>query len=250
MEERYQHCIFVASNYTSGKRKGLHFLYNSANIKVVLERASEYAGVAGVSVYFITSNEATIESVQEKDEFFKNIEIVEGALPRNVKSFNDSIKNQISIIDIALLLLSQDKMTISDMKTNIFYCYYFYTKENKRFPFSSKCYIDSDSFYFKDLDTKFNNPKIDINKTIIKSSDKINVIMSKFFNCDGGVELMNVILKIYYQIKQFDKKELNDKIKLFISNYHNTKVNRNKTFNKKYNAFLTKKDIERIKIEL
>ena len=36
--------------------------------------------------------------------------------------------------------------------------------------------------------------------------------MFKYFNCDGGVELMNEILKIFYELEKCDTKVLSDNI--------------------------------------
>ena len=251
MEERYQHCIFVASNYTSGKRKGLHFLYNPANIKFVLERASAYSGKDGVSVYFITSNEPSIESVKKKDPFFENIDIIEGVKPSNVAIFNDSINNQITVIDVALLLISQDPMTVHEMKIYLFLCYYFYVANNGVLPFHAKCYIEDDFITFKEISAKFLSEKVDETSTRIKVTSKANVIMSKFFNCEGGVEFMNKVIQIYYNIRKYEIGHLEAKVKTFISSLTSLRQNsyfKKNNFNK--GRYITRKDIENNRIEL
>ena len=240
--ERYQHCIFVCSNYTNGTRTGLHFLYNSENYTEVMAIVDRYKNREGVAFYFVVTNNPTIESVQSKDKFFRSINILEGVNSANVIEFNNSINNQINVMDIALLLISRKKMTISDLKTYLFYVYCLYAKENNSFPFKEKCYFGPDMIGFKRINDEFK----DKNENYGLECTNIAVVMSKFFNCVGGVELMNKVLKIFYYLTNKDLGYLKTKIE----NYSNICTKKYKLNKKKsrYAFNLRKKEIKALNI--
>lgn len=241
MAEVYQHCVFVCSNYTTGTRKGLHFLYNDLNLDRIMDMVRKYTAKEGVAFYSIITNKPNVESVQEKDGFFKSIDILEGHYEKNVISFNNAINNQITVMDVALLLLSREKMTVKDLKTYLFYIYSLYAKENGSFPFKEKCFLDEQIVGFKNINKEF-DPIFEKRQDAKLACTKPNIIMSKFFNCEGGVELLNKVLKIFYNLKQCDVDYLNGKIKEYLK-----KAKRMKR-NKRYLFGLTKKSIDKISI--
>ena len=72
--------------------------------------------------------------------------------------------------------------------------------------------------------------------------------MSKFFNCEGGVELMNDILHIFYEIKKVGIGELEEKIIKYFEKckktYHLGEENR------RYQFVLRKKSIKKLGIKI
>lgn len=245
MAEIYQHCIFVCSNYTTRTRTGLHFLYNETNIENVLDVVKRYQSKEGVAFYFVNTDHYSIESVQKKDKFFRNIQISEGAIKENVLAFNDAINNQISVNDVALLLLCRQQMRIDEIKTALFFIYCLYAKENDKFPFKEKLFFnDKDEIGFKSINQEFKN----IDPESYLECTKPDVIMSKFFNCEGGVELMNNILGLFYRIKLKGFSGLKDKILSYFNKcksiYHLDKRE------SRYAFTLSKKAINRLKIDI
>ena len=247
MTETYQHCIFVCSNYTTRTRTGLHFLFNEINYEIVKSLVQRYTSKEGVAFYFVnTINDPSIESVKKKDNFFKNIQILEGTTQENVVAFNNAINNQITVNDVALLLLCRKRLTVEELKTSLFYIYCLYAKEYDKFPFKEKLFFDKDdTIGFKLINNEFS--KIDPKDYL--ECTKPDVIMSKFFNCDGGVELMNDILKIFYKFKDKDFNLL----KLKIDHYYERccKVFRKKEGKEpRYTFAMRKKTINKLKIDV
>lgn len=244
MEEKYQHCIFVCSNYTARTRNGLHFLYNETNVDEVMNIVNRYVTKEGVSFYFIVTNNSSIESVKNKDHFFKSIDILEGTNPDNVIVFNNSINNQISATDVALLLLSIQKMNCVDLKTYLFYIYCLYAKKNDSFPFKDKCYFDNKIIGFKAINNEFGAR----DSNILLECTKPNVVMSKFFNTDKGVELMNKVLELYNEIKKQNIHQLSERI---IEYFNKCKKKYKKSSeNSRYPFVLTKKSINALNIDI
>ena len=245
MIEVYQHCIFVCSNYTTGTRKGLHFLYNESNISDVMNLADRYTAKEGVAFYFVITDKPTIESVQEKDGFFKSITILEGSESQNVVDFDNSINNQITVMDVALLLLSRQKMNVKTIKTCLFYIYCLYAKQNDSFPFKGKCFLSNHLVGFKTINKEFE--KIELEKPdALLMCTKPHIIMSKFFNCEGGVELMNKVLRIFYDIKERDIDYLSNKIDIYLKKAK--KIYKNSFKEKRYPFGLSKKNINTLDI--
>ena len=243
MVEIYQHCIFVCSNYTSRTRTGLHFLYNDLNFDYVMDVVKRYASKKGVAFYFVTTNDSTIESVKEKDAFFETINILEGTEQNSVVLFDNAINNQITAFDVVLLLLCRQKMSVEEIKTYLFFIYCIYARETNKYPFNEKLFFDPDEeIGFKTINAEF---------AILKKDDYLectrpDVIMSKFFNCEGGVELMNSVLKIYYKIKQISIGELNKKIEKYFERCKKTFHLEKKEG--RYAFTLRKKAINKLKI--
>ena len=245
MIENYQHCIFVCSNYTSRTRTGLHFLYNDVNFDNVMDIVKRYTTKKGVAFYFVNTNEPTIESVQKKDAFFKTINILEGADYSNVLLFDNAINNQITAIDVVLLLLSRKPMTVAEIKTSLFYIYCLYAEEWGKFPFNDKLFFDpNEEIGFKSINSEFAS----IDESDYLECTKPDVIMSKFFNCEGGVELMNGVLKIFYKIKEKDFEHLRDNIVIYFEKCK--KIFRTEKREGRYAFTLSKKAIHRLKINI
>ena len=244
MTEKYQHCIFVCSNYTAGTRNGLHFLFNSTNYKEIANIVSRYTNKEGVSVYFVVTDKHSIESVKEKEHFFKNVDILEGTVPENVISFNNSINNQINVMDVALLLLSRESLNSMQLKTYLFYIYCFYANNYGSFPFKEKCNFDKDIIGFRMINDEFDS----YSDTQCFKCTKPTVIMSKFYNSEKGVELMINVLKIFYELKKYDVNVLNQKIDY----YFKKRCTKYKTKNNKmrYRFVLTKKSIKMLNINI
>ena len=213
MEELYRHGIFVGSNYTSGKRKGLHFLINDANIDDISGILDGYAKKEGVSFYVITTNKTDIESVKEKDNFFKQIDIIEGTTKEGQRDFDNALDNQIEVLDLAFLLLSRKEMTVEELQLFTFYCYFYYTFFFGRFPAVDKYYLLKDEKGFKKLNSLFKN--VEPGRKIRCS--KPNVVLSKYLNCEGGIEMMNAFLEIFYKILPMSLTTLKEKQTAFLA---------------------------------
>lgn len=245
MTENYQHCIFVCSNYTSRTRTGLHFLYNDSNFENVVEMAKKYSSKKGVAFYFVNTNEFTIESVKAKDAFFKTINILEGTNRDNVVEFDNAINNQITVFDVALLLLCRKSLMVKDLKTILFYVYCLYAEENDKFPFNEKLFFDiSGEIGFKSINAEFDA----LNQNSYLECTRSDVIMSKFFNCEGGVELMNAVLRIFYKIEKNDINKLYDKIEFYFNKCK--KIYRLEKRESRYAFTLSKKAINKLKINI
>ena len=244
MVEKYQHCIFVCSNYTAGTRNGLHFLFNAANYNEVMNIVNKYAAKEGVSIYFVVTDSHTIDSVKNKDHFFKNINILEGTIPQNVISFNNSINNQISVMDVALLLLSREKMTVEQLKTYLFFIYCQYANDSDSFPFKEKCYFGKRIIGFKAINEEFDNQ----NPNALLRCTKPTIIMSKFFNTEKGVELMTKILHLFYQLKEIGVDKLSKMIPIYYRECN--KKYRINNPNTRYPFTLRKKSIKALNIDI
>ena len=144
-------------------------------------------------------------------------------------------------MDVALLLLSREKMTANNLKTYILYIYSIFAKENSSFPFIGKCFLDEQIVGFKAINKEF-DPIIKEKPNAKLICTKPNIIMSKFFNCEGGVELMNKVLKIFYDLKKYDIDYLEQKIPTYLKKAKRMKKN------KRYLFGLTKKSIDKINI--
>ena len=201
----------------------------------------KYTAKEGVAFYFVITNKPTIESVKEKDGFFKSINILEGTNESNIIEFNNSINNQITVMDVALLLLSREKMTAKNVKTYLFYIYCLYAQENGSFPFKGKCFLDEQMIGFKTINKEFEKI-IEEKPDALLTCTRPHIIMSKFFNCEGGVELMNKVLRIFYNIKNCDIDYLSSKIDIYLKKAKKMKKEGRYLFG------LTKKSIDRIKI--
>ena len=246
MIEFYQHCVFVCSNYTSRTRTGLHFLYNDSNIENVLEIVRKYTSKRGVAFYFVNTNEPTIESIKHKDAFFKTINILEGDKGENVATFNNAINNQITAADVALLLLCRQRMTVKEIKTALFYIYCVYARENGKFPFPEKLFFDpKEERGFKIINASFSNVPMD---GYSLECTKPDVIMSKFFNCEGGVELMNSILELFYRINQIGIKKLESDIDYYFKKCQ--RIYHLDDRDSRYAFTLSKKTINKLKISI
>ena len=70
--------------------------------------------------------------------------------------------------------------------------------------------------------------------------------MSKFFNCEGGVELMNKVLRIFYDIKERDIDYLSNKIDIYLKKAK--KIYKNSFKEKRYPFGLSKKNINTLDI--
>ena len=141
-------------------------------------------------------------------------------------------------------------MTIRSLKVYLFFCYCLYAKEIGGFPFRNKFYLDKQSSGFKEIDSFFNDSSIDKDKTLLKCSKRINVLVSKFFNCEGGVELMNKVLEIFYSIKTININILEFKMKTFIENIISVKKSKRSKYLKEnsFMPYLVKKDLDYLNI--
>lgn len=244
MLETYQHCIFVCSNYTDGTRTGLHFLYNETNLENVMEIVQKYVAKEGVAFYFLTTDSPKIASVQKKDKFFKKMEILDGAKKESFLTFNNAINNQITAMDIALLLLCKKNMTLKQIKTYLFYIYCIYANSYNLFPFKESYVFDTTYRGVKKIDNEF----ADVDENDYLECIKPDVIMSKFFNCEGGVELMNKVLKIVHEIDKHNVDDLSKKIEDYFKKckriYKIGKTERRHPF------ALSKKSIKSLEIQL
>ena len=236
--ENYSHCILVCSDYATGTRNGIHFLFNETNVVDIARIVTRYTEKEGVSMYIVATDKPTIESVQKKDAFFKNIRIVEGSDNKNLFDFDKFLGNQIGVLDFALLLLSRDNLSIDDLKLYLHVCYIVFAYTKQAFPFKEKLYIKPDFIGFKPIGDAFSKV---LENEIIRCT-KPDVIMSKFFNTEGGTNLMNDLLKCYYLIKSKEKDVVEVEYKTFISNVINNIKNRKRY--RKGELYLTKRKIK------
>lgn len=197
MSEQYTHCILLASNYTNGERLGIRFLVNQENYQVVLNMAGDYIKNSAVSIYFLDTSDKEITSIKEKEPFFKNVDLLEGTDPENIKKFKNSIKNQITSIDLALLLITRMPMTFEQVKKAILvvYCEYLYHYDVP--PIAEKIKIINGeikitNFSYSSLVGK---NMADTKQTI--SCKKDMVVLSKFLNFEGGAKLAHKIINIF-----------------------------------------------------
>ena len=234
--ETYSHCILVCSDYASRTRNGLHFLFNDANATDIVDITKKYTEKEGVSMYIVVTDQVSIESVQKKDSFFKNIKIVEGFDSKNLLDFDRFLANRVGVLDFAMLLLSRDSLRIKDLKTYLHLCYIIYSNKYNSLPFQDKFYIRNEFVGFKRIEEYFG--KYD-NMAIIRCS-KPDVIISKFFNSEDGTFLMNNLLNIYYKIRKFSIEHLRTDLLTFLESI---KQKYRKPF-RKNELYLTKKRIK------
>lgn len=212
MKQLYKHCVLIASNYTSGKRIALHFLYNEANINDIKNIINEYATYRGVSIYSINTDSPEIASVKKKEPFFENVVILDGHVLENQKTFRDVADNQVDAYDFALLLLARDAMTYNEL---LHYLFFIYVEAQAKFGiciFENAVKLDHHKIIInKLLKDKIVPENSSENSTMI--CRKENVVMSRFFNNkDGGVELMNLALLLYQNLREIDFSTLTKKI--------------------------------------
>lgn len=225
--EQYNHCIFVASNYTNNKRKGLHFLYNEENLENIYDVIKEYGKKDGISVYFLNTDSPSIQSISKKDAFFGNMAIGEGTNKKDFDSFFKSINNQISAFDIALLFLTRKELTLSQLENYLFHFYCIFSIKFQRFPFKEKLSLINNELFFKMVRQEFGrkNPVFDKDTLICKNEE---VIFSKFLNCDNGFEEMNETLEIFLKLQQVDSCVLDKAKNSFVESCNRYYKNKNK----------------------
>lgn len=243
MIERYYHCVFVCSDYTTGRRQGLHFLFNETNLDTISDISDKYSKEEGVSMYTIITDKPSIDSIKAKDKFFETIEIKEGALPDNVSQFDKALRNQVGIFDLAFLLLAREEMNICKLRTYLLICYCLYIVIYNEVPFKEKYYITSTDKGFKDINKEFS--EFD-NNQIVKCT-KTNVIISKFFNSEEGTKMMYNFLMFHYKISNIDFKTLRESALVFCDDaerYFNTDIRYRKRI-KKDPMYLTAKVIKK-----
>lgn len=220
--EQYNHCVFVASNYTNNKRKGLHFLYNEQNVSEIMRVFEEYGQKEGVSVYFLKTDSVTISSLSKKDAFFKTMVISEGTDKNEFTKFFESINNQISSFDISLLFLTRDELAFDYLELLMFHFYCIYSISFDCFPFKEKLACEDNEVFFKQVRNEFKkNKKFTATSTL--RCNKEEIIFSKFLNCDGGFEEMNRSLQIFYKLTSQSTASLISLRSLFIQRYNQKK---------------------------
>ena len=212
MKPIYKHCVIIASNYTSGKRIALHFLYNETNIDTIKNIVNEYATYRGVSIYSVNTDSHDIGSIKKKEPFFSNVEILDGHILLNQKLFREIANKQIDAYDVAMLLLTRDSMTYDDLLCYLFFIYVEVVIKFNKFIFENSVKLDHHKIVINKVSREKIVPKCKKEHPIIFCK-KENVVLSRFFNNnEGGVELMNLVLLVYERLKKLDIKILRKKI--------------------------------------
>lgn len=200
MVEAYLHCIFICSNYTSGTRNGLHFLFNEENETIINSISERYLSKEGVSMYVVLTNNPSIESVKKKDAFYNTINILEGTNKNNVTTFDNMLDNQVGIFDLAMLLLCYGEMTIRELRVYLLLTYCVFTLKEKKLICKEKYWFENESYGFREINNEFGLD--DLNKRI--KCTKPDIIMSKFFNSEDGTNLMNKFLLVFTNVRKKD----------------------------------------------
>lgn len=206
MVETYHHCIFICSNYTSGTRNGLHFLFNEENVGIISEISEKYLSKEGVSMYVVITNQPSIESIQKKDSFYKTINILEGTDKNNILVFDNMLDNQVGIFDLAMLLICCGELTIKQLRVYLLLTYCVFTLKENKLICKEKYWFENNTYGFREINNEFGLSNLD--KRI--KCTKPDIIMSKFFNSEDGTNLMNKFLLIFTSIKKnsFEKLEI------------------------------------------
>ena len=238
MVEFYHHCIFVCSNYTSGTRNGLHFLFNDENMDNISDISEKYRNKEGVTMYVIITNKPSIDSVKKKDPFYETINIQEGTITANVTAFDNMLDNQVSIFDLAMLLLVYKEMSIKELRIYLLLTYCVFTIKERKLICKEKYWIDEESYGFREINNEFG--LLNLDKRI--KCTKPDIIMSKFFNSEDGTNLMNKFLKIFISMQKYDFNVLDEISKKLLSAL---KTEFAKKLSKKEKISLNKKIITR-----
>lgn len=240
MIETYFHCIFICSNYTSGTRNGLHFLFNETNTDVINQISEKYAYKEGVSMYVVVTNSGSIESVKKKETFFNNVNILEGTDKQSIKTFDTMLDNQVGIFDLAMLLLCCKEMTIKELRIYLFLSYCVFRLKENKLVCKEKYWFEGNTYGFREINNEFGLENL--NKRI--KCTKPDIIMSKFFNSEDGTNLMNKFLAIFTSIKKIDFDKLENISTIFVKAIQKEFA---KKLNKKEKISVNKKMIQRHK---
>ena len=203
MEQQYSHCIIVASNYTSNKRLGLHFLCNNSNINEIMNFINNNTKSEIYSAYIVNTDSPTIDSVKKKEKFFEDVNITEGTNKESVRAFFRSIDNQITAFDIALLFLTRDDISYRDLNIYMFHFYCLFLIRHSRAPFRERIVMNENEMFIEGLEKEFlKNPSFNREKKL--ACKKEEVVFSKFLNCEEGLTEMYNALNIYFELRDLD----------------------------------------------
>lgn len=251
--KNYTHFIFITSNYKEGKRYGLHFALDEQNRDFVIELSETFSRKDNVAFYTVITDEKTPKSVQDKEPFFKNVELLDGNEEDEIERFKKILNNIITPIDIALLILARIECTYIDLLVYIYHVYCEYFMNYKEMLFDEKLYINNKDYIgyeIKSLSKYFskitntnvrtifdNNNYNETKKTMpILVVTKKDAIYSKFFNCENGIEIMNNLIEIIELLNKRNVLELHSEMIDSKSVIFNSDKN---------NTFITSKNIRK-----
>ena len=136
------HIIFLSSDYYNGKRIGLHFAVDDNNRSVIADLSKQFSEYDNIAFYQINTARPELDSVKEKEPFFRDVQFFEGNKQTDVDIFEEKIRGKaITALDTALLILSLTECSYATMIIYLYHIYCLYRKDNKRNLFSDtiKC---------------------------------------------------------------------------------------------------------------
>ena len=130
-----RHFIIMSSSYIQGYRIALHFYkdedMNAKLIGDIIKKIEKGCGDnKSISTHSIETDSGEWESVVKKDEFFKNVKIID-----DVDSFVKIIKDnkQLTGLDVAKYILTKVSCTHLKLQKLVYYCFADYLcKYNKK----------------------------------------------------------------------------------------------------------------------
>lgn len=136
----YRHIIFLYSDFSSGKRIGLHFLYDEKNMESIDTMNEVMSKNDNISVYSVTNNTTKIRHLAKTDPFYKSVKFFDGSSNKEIGEFLNSIRenSKIKIRELLFLILTRKRCSFLQLSIYFYFCFCLYTIEYRKMPTNEK----------------------------------------------------------------------------------------------------------------
>ncbi|WP_414054651.1 Panacea domain-containing protein [Macrococcus equi] len=215
----YDHFLLITPFHKIGHRIAWHKLLNEQDdfdyVEKVLNQVEKKVGDLNVSSHIITTESMDVESIKEKDLFFKDIVFIE-----DEKHFIDSYKSEIILTasDVATFIISHyDDITHLKLQKLLYLCYEDFLLKTGAPLFEDKIYAFPYGPVIKSVYDKYSNKgreKIDFKEDNTVYFSKIDVKVtpsfSKIIFSEAGTGAMKSILETLKNYINYSAYELVD----------------------------------------